>query len=211
METLATLIAQGEHVHQDFKFCIDDQQKIARTLCAFANTDGGRLLIGVKDNRKIAGCNPDEEYHMIEGAATLFCQPPLKFQHKLWQDDHRLVLEIIIEPSKNKPHKAKDDHGRWRPYIRIKDHTTAVNKILERVWQYKKKPFAKPEKLDQEAIDFLKTIQAHEPLTLSKLYRLSVVPKNKVDYLLVRFISWDLVLMCYEQDGIYYRTSEVTI
>ncbi len=52
MPSLNELIAQGEHVQQDFKFRIDDQRKIARTLCAFANTKGGRLLIGVKDNRK---------------------------------------------------------------------------------------------------------------------------------------------------------------
>jgi predicted HTH transcriptional regulator len=30
--------------------------EIARSLVAFANTDGGRLLIGVKDNGSIAEC-----------------------------------------------------------------------------------------------------------------------------------------------------------
>ena len=50
------LIAQGEHQQQDFKYEISDVRKIARTLSAFANTDGGRLLIGVKDNGKIAVC-----------------------------------------------------------------------------------------------------------------------------------------------------------
>ena len=44
------LIAEGEHQQQDFKFEISDARKIAKTLSAFANTDGGRLLIGVKDN-----------------------------------------------------------------------------------------------------------------------------------------------------------------
>ena len=46
------LIAEGEHQQQDFKFEISDARKIAKTLSAFANTDGGRLLIGVKDNVK---------------------------------------------------------------------------------------------------------------------------------------------------------------
>ena len=48
------LIAEGEHQQQDFKFEISDARKIAKTLSAFSNTDGGRLLIGVKDNGKIA-------------------------------------------------------------------------------------------------------------------------------------------------------------
>jgi predicted HTH transcriptional regulator len=209
METLSSLIAQGEHVRQDFKFRIDDQRKIARTLCAFANTEGGSLLIGVKDNRKIAGCNPEEEFHMIEGAASMYCQPPVMFHKKIWQEDYKLVLEILVEKSSEGPHKAKDDEGRWKPYIRIKDHTTAVNKILERVWFEKKKAVARPEKLEQEEIDFLKLIQQQEPVTISKLYRLSGLPLRRVDRLLVLFICWDLVEMRFESDGIYYGLKEV--
>lgn len=66
---LEVLIAQGEHQQQDFKFEVSDSKKIARTLSAFANTDGGRLLIGVKDNGKISGIRGDEEYYMIEAAS----------------------------------------------------------------------------------------------------------------------------------------------
>ncbi len=35
------LIAEGEHQRLDFKFEISDSKKIARTLAAFANTNGG--------------------------------------------------------------------------------------------------------------------------------------------------------------------------
>ena len=69
------LIAEGEHQQQDFKFEISDARKIAKTLSAFANTDGGRLLIGVKDNGKIAGVRSEEEKYMIEAAAQLYCVP----------------------------------------------------------------------------------------------------------------------------------------
>jgi predicted HTH transcriptional regulator len=72
MSSLHEYIKEGEHESQDFKFRIDDQKKIARTLSAFANTVGGRLLIGVKDNGKVVGVDPQEEFYMIEGAASLF-------------------------------------------------------------------------------------------------------------------------------------------
>ena len=71
------LITEGEHVHQDFKFAISDARKIAKSLSAFANTGGGRLLIGVKDNGKIAGIRSEEELYMIEAAATMYCKPSL--------------------------------------------------------------------------------------------------------------------------------------
>ena len=53
-------ILKGEGVQLDFKHSITDKQKIAWTLCAFANTKGGSLLIGVKDNGKVKGVNPEE-------------------------------------------------------------------------------------------------------------------------------------------------------
>ena len=72
---LQQLIAEGEHQQQDFKFEISDARKIARSLSAFFNTDGGRLLIGVKDNGRIAGVRSEEEIYMIEAAAKLYCRP----------------------------------------------------------------------------------------------------------------------------------------
>ena len=56
------LIKQGEGLHLDFKFEISNVAKIARSLVAFANTDGGKLLIGVKDNGVIRGIKSEEEY-----------------------------------------------------------------------------------------------------------------------------------------------------
>ena len=67
-------IAEGEHQQQDFKFEISDARKIAKSLSAFSNTDGGRLLVGVKDNGKIAGVRSEEEIYMIEAAAKLYCK-----------------------------------------------------------------------------------------------------------------------------------------
>jgi predicted HTH transcriptional regulator len=55
-------IAQGEHLQQDFKFEISDARKISKTLVAFSNSQGGRLLIGVKDNGRIAGIRSEEEF-----------------------------------------------------------------------------------------------------------------------------------------------------
>ena len=71
------LISEGEHQQLDFKFEISDSRKIAKTLVAFANTDGGTLLIGVKDNGNIAGIRSDEEYYMVEAAATMYCKPSI--------------------------------------------------------------------------------------------------------------------------------------
>lgn len=205
MGELVQRIAQGENLHQDFKFRIDDQQKIARTLAAFANTDSGSILIGVKDNGKIVGCNPEEELYMIEGAASVFCQPAVEIRTRLWQEDLKLVLEVMVSKSEKPIHKSRDEQGKWRYFTRIGDQTVLVNKILEGVWKEKKKVHAKPEKWGTEESAILKIIGNEQPVSLSTLYRKSGLSLKTVDRLLILLICWDLVEFVLEGIGICYR------
>jgi predicted HTH transcriptional regulator len=99
---IQNLIAEGEHQQLDFKFEISDARRIARTLVAFANTDGGRLLIGVKDNGAIAGMRSDEEFYMVEAAAKMYCKPQVEFDLKEWTVNGKKVLEIIIKKKYSK-------------------------------------------------------------------------------------------------------------
>jgi predicted HTH transcriptional regulator len=49
-------------------------------MVAFANTDGGRLLLGIRDNGSVAGIQSEEEYYMAEAAAKLYSKPPINFE-----------------------------------------------------------------------------------------------------------------------------------
>lgn len=207
MSALKALIQEGEHLQQDFKLRIDDQKKIARTLCAFANTEGGRLLIGVKDNGKIVGIDPNEEFFMIDGAAQLFCKPPVQFKSEVIQDEYKLVLKVEVFPSDRRPHRAMDEQDKWRSYIRVQDQTLVANKIQEKVWLQMKSKNAKPEKFDADEIGLLQLIKELGSASISKLYRDSVLPLKTVDKLLVLLICWGLVDIYYENGVALYRIS----
>ena len=51
-----SLIAQGESKTLEFKRELPRFEQIAKTVIAFANTSGGKLLIGVDDNGSLVGC-----------------------------------------------------------------------------------------------------------------------------------------------------------
>lgn len=129
------LIEEGEHQRLDFKFEISDSRKIARTLSAFANTDGGTLLIGVKDNGKVAGVRSEEEYYMIESAAEMYCQPRVPFRAKSWNVDGKTVLEVVISPSPDRPHRAPDKENQQKAYIRIADENYIAPEIIVLAWE----------------------------------------------------------------------------
>ena len=130
-DELLRRISLGENTHQDFKFAVTDSKKIAKSLSAFANTDGGSLLIGVKDNGKIAGANIDEEYYMIETAAEIYCSPQVVFSHKVWNaGNKKSVLEIIIPKGEKPPYKAKDENSRFLTYIRVDDENVLADRVI---------------------------------------------------------------------------------
>ena len=110
---IRTLISRGENQELDFKFEISDSRKIARTLSAFSNTDGGRLLIGVKDNGRISGIRSEEEFYMVESAASLYSKPEVRFESRRHLIEGKNVLEIYIPPVEKKPVYAKDEKDHW--------------------------------------------------------------------------------------------------
>ena len=129
------LVSEGEHCHQDFKFEISDARKIARSLSAFANTEGGRLLIGVKDNGKIAGVRSDEEIYMIE-AATMYCKPKVELETQTYKVEGKTVLEIRINETVSKPVYALDEMDKPWAYIRIKDENILATPVHLKMWQH---------------------------------------------------------------------------
>jgi predicted HTH transcriptional regulator len=204
LDILKSYIREGEHQKQDFKFRVDDAQKIARTLAAFANTEGGRLLIGVKDNGKVVGVNPEEEFHVIQGAASMFCKPEIEVSTKILQDEHKLVLEVNVPQSDIKPIRAKDDEGNWKTYVRRGDHTLLANKILIGVWKLQKKKTSRPQKFAEDEMLLINTIKEAGEITLSKLYRQTKLNKTFIDQLLILFITWDIIQMCISEEGTFY-------
>ena len=198
---LYKLIEKGEHQQQDFKYCINDSKKIAKSLVAFANTDGGRLLIGVKDNGKIAGIRTDEEFYMVEAAAKIYSNPPLSFLTKQWLVEGKTVLEITIEPSVQKPHFAKDENGKWLAYIRIADENFLAHKIQIEVWKKQKSPkgiyfsYSKDEKF---LIDYL---QRNKEISFSKFMRLAHISRKKAEEILSNFIIMDLLKIQTTNEG----------
>ena len=130
------LIDEGEHQMLDFKFEISDSKKIARTIVAFANTDGGRLLIGVKDNGNISGIKSEEEKHMIQTASEIYCRPTVEYKAQEWVINGKTVLEIIIPKSKYHKHRAPDHNNIYKVYIRVKDQNIIADNILLKIWKY---------------------------------------------------------------------------
>ncbi len=125
--SLHMYLFEGEGETLEFKQTLNDKYKIAKTLCAFANTRGGVLLVGVKDNKTVVGVDPEEEKHVLE-AAEFLCQPPIPLQIEeiYWEqdeDEELTILKISVAESTDKPHYAGNRKNEMIPYLRHQDKT----------------------------------------------------------------------------------------
>jgi len=133
---ILSLIEEGEHEHQDFKFAISDARKIARSISAFANHDGGRLLIGVKDNGIVAGIRNEEDIYMIETAAETFCSPAVKVEINAYNIENNLVvLKVDIPKALQPPVMVKEEGGITKAYYRVRDENLAAPDMLLASWE----------------------------------------------------------------------------
>jgi len=210
---LARLISEGEHEQLDFKYAVNDSKKIARSIAAFANTRGGRLLIGVKDNGNIVGVSSDEEYYMIEAAATMYCKPAVPFEAREWEVNGKTVLEVIILPCKDKPVSAPDKDGRMMVYIRVNDQNLLANSVLLKVWKREKESQGALFQMEGAEKFLLEYLSKYNDITRSKFARLACISQSHVERILVNLISAGIIKMTFTENQVFYSltsTEELT-
>lgn len=203
MSYVLTYITEGEHLKQDFKMRIDDAQKIARSLVAFANTSGGRLLIGVKDNGNVCGVRPEEELHMIIRSAEEFCQPPVIFSHSVWKVEGKAILEIDIEESFVKPHLAKVEEG-WKAFVREHDVTLPASNVWTAMQEVSSQQESNELFQMSEREEQLFSLLKQQPFTLNQLSRKAGTPRPILIRKLAKLMKWGIVRENFEQGKAVY-------
>ena len=206
-EYILNMIKEGEHVHQDFKFEISDARKIAKSLSAFANTEGGRLLIGVKDNGKIAGIRSEEEVYMIESAAAMYCQPEATIKNRLYTVEGKHVLEVTVEEAEDKPIYALDENKKRWAYVRIKDENILANIVHLNRWKHNKEEEEVMMVYSEREQHLLDILAQHSPLTLNQCSKLARIPRKETSELLADFIRFKLVEELFIEHTFYFQLS----
>ena len=122
------LLKEEEGLKLEYKQQISSQEKIAKTISAMSNTAGGLILIGISDQRKIMGIDPEEERFMIEGANQDFCYPKADLELQVITldpesvyEDEKYVLLVIVQQSKVGTIYVKQRDGSQKAYRRVGD------------------------------------------------------------------------------------------
>ena len=201
---LQNLIKEGEHQQQDFKYRVSDALKLAKSVSAFANTDGGRLLIGVRDDGHMSGVRSEEEIYMMHQAAYRYCRPEASIKFDTYHVEGRTIVVATISPSDKRPVCAIDEDGKQRAYIRIADENIVASPVHLAIWRESQNPQGTMMTYTETVQKLLATLEGQQ-YTLNQLVRRSAIPRHKVITLLARLIRFHVVQWHYtEQQFLFY-------
>ncbi|MGB3459983.1 MAG: RNA-binding domain-containing protein [Halobacteriota archaeon] len=104
---LIELIEKGEDSFTEFKEEKAHSNDLAAEIVAFSNTEGGKILLGISDNKEIKGVtNPDKEMLRVENISRNNCEPPLTVNIEKIKINKGIVLCIYIPKGPERPYRT---------------------------------------------------------------------------------------------------------
>jgi len=204
---LQSLISQGEHQQQDFKYRVSDAAKLAKSVSAFANTDGGRLLIGVRDDGHMSGVRSEEEIYVMHQAAYRHCRPEASIKFDTYHIEGRTIVVATIPPADRRPVCAISDDGKERAYIRIADENIVASPVHLAIWREAQSTRGAMMTYTDTISKLLAAMQG-ERLTLNAIARRTAIARPRVITLLARLIRFHVVQWEYAEQQFLFSLTD---
>jgi hypothetical protein len=204
MNPLKKYLDAGEGEKLDFKELISSANKIAKTIVSFANTKGGVIIIGVKDNLTLMGITPEEETFMIKLAVNKYCQPIPEVYIETIEYKYMSFLLVEVKEGINKPYFAREKDGKKIAYIRIHDQSVKASGVWLAYQKLKNKPGIHIHMGDEEK-NILMNCSTHA-LRFNELHLATAIPRKKLSALVSRLLYLDLLEIKYTHNEESYAT-----
>lgn len=187
---LARLAANGEGPALEFKQRVPRPARLAKEVVAFANTDGGRVLVGVHDDGTIPGLrDAEEEEFALRHALDTHIDPPLAYTvaRVPLPGAQRDVLVVDVPPSPQRPHFVVEG-GEVLPQAYVRVGASSVEASREAVKLMRRGPDdargVRFEFGDKEAL-LLRYLDAYGRITVAGFAQIAGVPVRQARHTLV--------------------------
>lgn len=105
MSNIADILAKPEGKTLEFKRDLSSPKPLLKTLVAFANSAGGRLVVGVCDDKRIIGVeDPLAEEERLCNLIADGIAPRLAPNIEMMTVDGKTLLLVEVYPSGQRPH-----------------------------------------------------------------------------------------------------------
>ena len=189
LEELNRVVQLGEGLTLEFKTRVPKPERIAKEVIAFANTIGGRLLLGVDDDGTVKGVrDSDEEEYALKEALNSYCTPPVRYSiERVPVSKKRNVLFVNVFESSEKPHILidPDDPAVKTAYVRINDMSVEASKEHVRLMKTGKNSSDVKFEFGDKEHKLMRYLEDYGRITVPQFANLVNIPKRKASHTLV--------------------------
>lgn len=198
---LSKLVLNGEGDHLEFKLKSNHPEKIIREMVAFANTSGGKLLIGVNDNGELIGLSyADEDEYVLEKALKNGIEPALNYKlEKVRLPEGKEVLVFNIPKGTERPYYILGDNGTKKVYVRVADKSIQASKEAREILKgYTKNKSLRFTYGDKET-HLMKYLSENLKVTVSEFAKLVNIPKRNASRTLILLVLTNVLGINYKE------------
>jgi len=195
--TVQRLVAKGEGQRIEFKKKVNFPEKIVKEVVAFANTNGGKLLLGVDDDGSISGTrNIEGEAFLLEDAIKKLVNPSLDYEvHILKINPKKGVAIFDIPKGAKKPYGVKEhlnsDHG--IAFVRSGDQSIKASKEMRQILRRRNNERDERFNYGEKEKVLMQMIDESQFVTLEEFASKAEIPKFMASKTLVKLVLANLL------------------
>ena len=188
LQELSQLVSLGEGLHLEFKRKVPRPERFAKEIIAFANTRGGRVLIGVDDDGTLAGVrDAEEEEYVLRQALEGRCDPPVEITtERVPVSRKRSVVLVTVPQSTQKPHfLVNGEDVKPTAYVRVDDMSVEASREARRLMREEGQSRDVLFEFGENEQMLLRYLDGYGRITVRQFARLADIPRRRASQTLV--------------------------
>lgn len=189
---LRRLVRKGEGQTLEFKLKTTHPEKIVKEIVAFANSDGGILLLGIRDDLTIKGLKfPQEDEYVMNKAIAEKCYPPINYKlEKIRVEGNREVLAYTIPASDKGPHRVVegDKPNQGKVYVRVDHESIIAGKEMREILKGRRKKRELRFQYGKKEEILMKHLEQHQHITVQQFAEAAEIPRRVASRTLVLLV-----------------------
>ena len=214
-DDLKRLAAMGEGAHLEFKNRVPRPERIAREVIALANTDGGKVLVGVDDDGSVVGLkDAGEEFYALQQALHERILPEVDLRFETVRVSRtREVLVVHVPASPDRPHVLLPDRRpdgtlpKRRAFVRVADQSVEASREAVQIMKAEGRGEGASFTFGDAERKLLEYLERHERITVREYARMTKAPPWRASKTLVALARAGIVALHPRPGGDDYFTA----
>ena len=188
LQDLTRLVSLGEGPHLEFKRKSPQPERIAKEIIAFANTRGGRLLLGIDDDGTIHGVrDAEEEEYALHVSLEKHCRPIVPVEtERVAVSRKRDVIVVVVRESSEKPHFVVNNGSASKTaYVRVEDMSIEASREKVRLMRAETRPRDVRFTFGDNELMLMRYLESYGRITVEQFASLAHISRRRASQTLV--------------------------